>query len=75
MRTAPPIVRHTLPIGEAFFYIGKIVLCQLISKLIILPLNSIDDLTKHDHYTSNTLTAVGYDWLLEIFYIDFEGVF
>ena len=58
------------PIGGTFL-LRKIVLCQL----IILHLNSIDDLTKHDHYTSNTLPAVGYDWLLEIFYIDFEGVF
>ena len=62
------------PIGGTFL-LRKIVLCQLISKLIILPLNSIDDLIKHDHYTSNTLPAVGYDWLLETFYIGFEGVF
>lgn len=44
-------------------------------KLIILPLNSMDDPTKHDQYTSDTLPAVGCDWLLETFYIGFEGVF
>lgn len=86
-----PIVRHTLPIGDAVFSIEEKQeavksIVRLDNKIqyegveaylnqFTLPLNSMKEPTKHDQYTSDTLPAAGCDWLLETFYIGFEGVF